>query len=78
MQRNNCRSRGIEKDMGFPWRCLGRPHSADIKFVRAKGANNWNPEVFDQTRCSRILHVEFPLNNRELVKAEVFEKRVFE
>ena len=39
---------------------------------------NWNPEVFEQTRCSRILHVEFPQNNRELVKAEVFEKRVFE
>ena len=24
------------------------------------------------------LHVEFALNNREFVKAEVFEKRVFE
>ena len=57
---------------------LGRPHSADKKFVRARGPQNWNPEVFDQTRCSRILHVEFPLNNRELVKAEVFDKRVFE
>ena len=57
---------------------MGRPHSADKKFVRARGPQNWNPEVFDQTRCSRILHVEFPLNNRELVKAEVFEKRVFE
>ena len=57
---------------------MGRPHSADKKFVRARGPKNWNPEVFDQTRCSRILHVEFPLNNRELVKAEVFEKRVFE
>ena len=57
---------------------VGRPHSADKKFVRARGPQNWNPEVFDQTRCSRILHVEFPLNNRELVKAEVFEKRVFE
>ena len=57
---------------------LGRPHSADKKFVRARGPQNRNREVFDQTRCSRILHVEFPLNNRELVKAEVFEKRVFE
>ena len=57
---------------------MGRPHSADKKFVRARGPKNWNPEVFDQTRCSRILPVEFPLNNRELVKAEVFEKRVFE
>ena len=57
---------------------MGRPHSADKKFVRASGPQNWNPEVFDQTRCSRILHVEFPLNNRELVEAEVFEKRVFE
>ena len=54
------------------------PHSADKKFVRARGPQNWNPEVFEQTRCSRILHVEFPQNNRELVKAEVFEKRVFE
>ena len=59
-------------------RLMGRPHSADKKFVRARGPQSWNPEVFDQTRCSRILHVEFPLNNRELVKAEVFEKRVFE
>ena len=57
---------------------MGRPHSADKKFVRARGPQDWNPEVFDQTRCSRILYVEFPLNNRELVKAEVFEKRVFE
>ena len=57
---------------------VGRPHSADKKFVRARGPQNWNPEVFEQTRCSRILHVEFPQNNRELVKAEVFEKRVFE
>ena len=39
---------------------------------------NWSPEVFDQMRCSRILHVEFTLNNRELAKAEVLEKRVFE
>ena len=54
---------------------------SDRKFVRARGPQNWNPEVFDQKRCSRILHVEFALNNRELVKglkAEVFEKRVFE
>ena len=57
---------------------LGRPHSADKKFVRARGPQNWNPEVFEQTRCSRILHVAFPQNNRELVKTEVFEKRVFE
>ena len=57
---------------------MGTPHSADKKFVRARGPQNWNPEVFEQTRCSRILHVEFPQNNRELVKAEVFEKRVFE
>ena len=57
---------------------VGRPHSADKKFVRARGPQNWNPEVFEQTRCSRILHVEFPQKNRELLKAEVFEKRVFE
>ena len=57
---------------------LGRPYSADKKFVRARGPQNWNPEVFEQTRCSRILHVEFPQNNRELVKKRVFEKRVFE
>ena len=57
---------------------LGRPQSADKKFVRARGPQNRNPEVFNQTGCSRILHVEFALNNRELVKAEVFEKRVFE
>ena len=57
---------------------MGRPQSADKKFVRARGPQNWNPEVFEQTRCSRILHVEFPKNNRELVKAEMFEKRVFE
>ena len=57
---------------------MGRPHTADKKFVRARGPQNWNSEVFNQTRCSRILHVEFPRNNRELVKAEVFEKRVFE
>ena len=57
---------------------LGRPHGADKKFVRARGPQNCNPEVFEQTRCSRILPVEFPQNNRELVKAEAFEKRVFE
>ena len=57
---------------------VGRPHSADKKFVRARGPQDWNPEVFEQTRCSRILHVEFPQNNRELVKPEAFEKRVFE
>ena len=57
---------------------MGRPHSADKKFVRARGPRNWNPEVFDQTRCSRIWQVEFALKYRELVKAEVFEKRVFE
>ena len=34
------------------WR-MGRPQSADQKFVRARGPQNWNPEVFDQTRCSR-------------------------
>ena len=33
---------------------LGRPQSADKKFVRARGPRNWNPEAFDQTRCSRI------------------------
>ena len=57
---------------------MGRLQSAEKKFVRARGPQNWNPEVFDQTRCSRPLHVEFAPNNRELVKAEVFEKRVFE
>ena len=57
---------------------VGRPHGADKKFVRARGPQNWNPEVFEKTRCSRILHVEFPQNSRELVRAEVFEKRVFE
>ena len=54
------------------------PQSADKKFVRARGPQNWNPEVFDQARCSRILRVEFALNIRELVKAEVFKKRMFE
>ena len=43
-----------------PWALsglLGRPHSGDKKFVRARGPQNWNPEVFEQTRCSRILHM---------------------
>ena len=57
---------------------VGGPQSTDKKFVRARGPQNWNPEVFDQTLCSRNLRVEFALNNRELVKVEVFEKRVFE
>ena len=57
---------------------MGGPQSTDKKFVRARGPQNWNPEVFDQTMCSRILRIEFALNNREMVKAEVFEKRVFE
>ena len=57
---------------------MGRPQSADKKFVRARGPQNWNPEVCDQTRCWRTLHVEFALNNGEVVEAEVFEKRVFE
>ena len=58
---------------------VGRPPSAEKKFVQARGPQDWNPEVFDQTRCSRTsLHVEFDMNNREMVKAEVFEQRVFE
>ena len=57
---------------------LGRLQNADKKSVRARGPRNWNPEVFDQTRCSRILHVEFALSSSDLVKAEVFAKRVFE
>ena len=57
---------------------VGGPQSADKKFVRARGPQHWNPEVFDQTRSSRILCVEFTLNSRELVQAEVFEQRVFE
>ena len=56
----------------------GGLQSADKRFVRARGPQNLNPEVFDQTRCSRIVRVEFALINRELVKAEVFEKRAFE
>ena len=28
---------------------VGGPQSADKKFVRARGPQNWNPEVFDQT-----------------------------
>ena len=48
------------------------------RFGRGTVCQNWNPEVFDQTRRSRILHVEFALNNRELVKEEVFEERAFE
>ena len=40
---------------------------------------NWNPKVFDQTRCSRTFARRIcPENHRELVKADVFEKRVFE
>ena len=57
---------------------VGRPQSADKKFVRARGPQNRNTEVFDQTRFSRTLRAEFALNDGELVKAEVFEKRVFE
>ena len=34
-------------------RTLVTPESADKKFVRARGPQNWNPEVFDQTMCSR-------------------------
>ena len=33
----------------------GRPQRADNKFVRARGPQIWNPEVFDQTMCSRTL-----------------------
>ena len=36
-----------------PMRHMGRPQSADKKFVGARGPQNWNPKVFDQTRCSR-------------------------
>ena len=32
---------------------VGRPLSTNKKFVRERGPQNWNPEVFDQTRCSR-------------------------
>ena len=60
---------------------LGRPHQ-NRGFLRpqwwGETLQHWNPEVFNQMRCSRTLHVEFALSNRELVKAQVFEKRVFE
>ena len=43
---------------------MGGPQSADKKSVRAAGPRDWNPDVFDQARCSRILRAEFALNNR--------------
>ena len=44
------------------------PRSADKKFARARGPQIWNPEVFDQTRCSRILRVVFALNSPTKMK----------
>ena len=60
---------------------LGRPQSADKKFFFEQEAPKLEPRT---QKCStkrgvqEPLHVEFALNNRELVKAEAFEKRVFE
>ena len=53
---------------------VGRPQSAKQKLVRARGPQNRNPELFNQTSCSRTSEcIEFALNDRELVKTEEFE-----
>ena len=71
--------RGPKKPTQDP-EILGRPQSADKKFVRASGPpKSERRSVRPNERGVREpLHVEFALNNRELVKAGVFEERVFE
>ena len=52
---------------------MGRPQSADKKFVRARGPQNWNPESVrpNEVYVREPLHVlGVALNNRELLKAE--------
>ena len=57
---------------------VGRPQSADKMFVRARDPRNWNPEVFDQTRCSRTFASRIrPEQQPERIgQAEVFVKGV--
>ena len=57
---------------------LGRPQSADKKFVRARGPQIGTQKCSTKRGLRKPLHVEFALYNRESVKAEAFEKRVFE
>ena len=75
-----------------PSTCLGRGCLGDQTFAQGSiGRKVPTKSLFEQVapkigtqKCStrrgvrEPLHVEFALNNRELVKAEVFEKRVFE
>ena len=45
---------------------MGRLQSANPKFARARGPQNQNPAVFDQTRCARTFEcIEFALNDTE-------------
>ena len=57
---------------------MGRPQSALKMFVRARGPKIGTQKCSTQRGVREPLHVEVALNNRELVHAEVFEKRVFE
>ena len=53
---------------------MGRPQSADNKFVRARGPQIGTQKCSTKRGLREPLNVEIPLNDRELVKTEVFEK----
>ena len=56
---------------------LETPQSADQKSVRARGPQNWNPEAFDQTRCSRTFECRICLEWQRIGRdGSVREKNV--
>ena len=57
---------------------MGRPRSADKMFFKQEAPKIETQKCSTKRGVREPLHVEFALNNRELVKAEAFDKRVFE
>ena len=54
---------------------MGRPQIADKKLFEQEAPKIGTQKCSTKPRCSRILHVEFALSNRELVKTEVFQEK---
>ena len=57
---------------------MGRPPSADKSLFEQEAPKTGTQKCLTRQGVREPLNVEFALNNSELVKAEVFEKRLFE
>ena len=57
---------------------MGRPQSPTKSLFEQEAPKIGAQKCSTKRGVREPLHVEFALNNRELVKAEVFEKKVFE